>query len=138
MLPISPAFTMITAYFFSQLLDSSSGFQRNIFKIPFYLTGLFYGLIGILSGTSILLLNPVFNAPLRLMSLPILILCGLVLLFLFYKSKKYFSTIVTLGIIQIVIFTLLSGDALPFFNRIETILNVFLLERKRFLNFLSL
>ena len=117
MLPISPAFTMITAYFFSQLLDSSSGFQRNIFKIPFYLTGLFYGLIGILLGTSILLLNPVFNAPLGLMSLPLLILCGLVLLFLFYKSKKYFSTIVTLGIIQIAIFTLLNGEALSFFNR---------------------
>jgi len=116
-LPISPAIAMITGLFFSQLIDSKRGFRQSTFKIPFFLTGLFYSLIATLIGIVALTLNSISPAPFTLMSLPILILCGLALLFLLYKSRKYFAMIIALGIIQIIILTSLSGDALSFFNR---------------------
>ena len=44
-------------------------------------------------------------------------LFGLVLLFTLYKSKKYFSLIIILAIIQIFTLASLSGSSLSFFNR---------------------
>lgn len=117
MLPISPPIAMITGYFLSQINSSKQGLQHNTFKIPFYLTVLFYLLIAFLITIALLVLNPVFPAPPSLMGLPIFILFGLGLLFGFYKSRKSFSLILTLAIIQIATLSLLSGNALSFFNR---------------------
>jgi 4-amino-4-deoxy-L-arabinose transferase-like glycosyltransferase len=49
MLPVSAPIVMITAQFFSQLTDSSNGFQGSTFKIPFYLALTFYFLISALT-----------------------------------------------------------------------------------------
>jgi len=117
MLPVSPAIAMITAHFLSQLIDSPEGFQQKLFKVPFYLTGVFYFLIVVVIGIAALALSPVFPVPLTFMALATLGLCGPALLFLLYKSRKYFSMIVALPFIQVIILTSLSGDALSFFNR---------------------
>ena len=117
MLPVSPAITMITAHFLSELIASPSDFQRSVFKVPFYLTGIFYFLIIIFTGISVLTLSSVFSPPLVLIILSVLGLCAPMLLLLLYKLKKYFAMIITLSIIQIITLTSLSGDAIPFFNR---------------------
>jgi hypothetical protein len=117
MLPISPAIAMITAHYLSQLLNSPEGFQQKIFKIPFYLTVVFYFLIVALTGIAVLALSPVFPVPFALISLPVLGLSAPMLLFLLYKSRKYFPMIIALSIVQVITLTSLSGDALSFFNR---------------------
>ena len=117
MLPISPAIAIITGYFLSQLIDSKNGFKQNIFKIPFFLTGLFYFLIIFLTIVGVYFLSAFFSTPLALIVLSALCFLGLILLFLFYKSRKYFFMIITLGVVQIMILTLVSGEVLPFLNR---------------------
>ena len=117
MLPVSAPIAMITAQFFSQLTDSPNGFQGTIFKISFYLALIFYFLISALIVMGILILSPHFTPPTVLIILSILSLFGPILLFILYKSKKYFSLIIVLSIIQIIILTSLSGNSLSFFNR---------------------
>ena len=117
MLPTFPAIAMITAHYLSQLLNSHEGFQQKIFKIPFYLTVLFYFLIVALAGIAVLTLSPVFPVPFALMALSALGLSAPALLFLLYKFKKYFPMIIALSIVQIITLTSLNGDALSFFNR---------------------
>ena len=117
MLPTFPAIAMITAHYLSQLLNSHEGFQQKIFKIPFYLTVVFYFLIVVLTGIAVLALSPVFPVPFALISLSALSLSAPMLLFLLYKSRKYFPMIIALSIVQVITLTSLSGDALSFFNR---------------------
>ncbi len=117
MLPVSPAIAMITAQFLSQLIDSPDRFQQKIFKIPFYLTGLFYILIVLVTGVAVLALSPVFIVPLALIVLSSLGLCMPVLIFLLYKSRKYLAMTIAMAVIQIIILTSLSGDTLSFINR---------------------
>ncbi len=117
MLPASPAIAMITAHFLSQLIDSPNSFQQRIFKIPFYLTIIFYILIVTVTGVAVLALNPAFPVPIALMVQSTLGLCMPALIFLLYKSRKYFPMTIALAVIQIIILTSLSGDALSFFNR---------------------
>ena len=117
MLPVSPAIAMITAHFLSQLIDSPNSFQQRIFKIPFYLTIIFYFLIITVTGAAVLALNPAFPVSIALMVQSTLGLCMPALIFLLYKSRKYFPMTIALAVIQIIILTSLSGDALSFFNR---------------------
>ena len=117
MLPVSPAIAMITAHFLSQLIGSPNSFQQRIFKIPFYLTIIFYFLIITVTGAAVLALNPAFPVPIALMVQSTLGLCMPALIFLLYKSRKYFPMTIALAVIQIIILTSLSGDALSFFNR---------------------
>ena len=117
MLPVSPAIAMITAHFLSQLIGSPNSFQQRIFKIPFYLTIIFYFLIVTVTAVAVLALSPAFPVPLALMVQSTLGLCMPALIFLLYKSRKYFPMIIALAVIQIIILTSLSGDALSFFNR---------------------
>jgi len=108
---------MITAHFFSQLTDSPKGFQGNIFKVPFYLTLIFYFLISALTATGILFLASSFPSPTELTVLSYLVFFGPFLLFILYKSKKYFPLIIALSIIQVITLTSLSSNFLSFFNR---------------------
>jgi len=117
MLPVSAPITMITAHFFSQLTYSSNGFQGTIFKIPFYLTLIFYFLISALTIIGILILFPHFTPPTALIIFSVLSLFGPILLFILYKLKRIFPSIVVLSITQIIILTSLSGNSLSFFNR---------------------
>ena len=117
MLPVSAPIAIITAHFFSQLIDSSSGFQNKIFKIPFYLSLIFYLLIAMLTVMGIFFLHPSFSAPTGLIVLSVFSIFGSVLLFILYRSKKYFISIIALSIIQIITLTSLSGNSLSFFNR---------------------
>jgi 4-amino-4-deoxy-L-arabinose transferase-like glycosyltransferase len=117
MLPVSVPIVMITAHFLSQLIETPRNFQRKIFKAPFYLTVIFYILIVTLTWAGILFFLPFSQPPVGLLSLSTLSTFGLVFLFLFYKTKKYFSMIIALSIIQIITLTSLSGNSLSFFNR---------------------
>ena len=117
MLPVSAPIAIITAHFFSQLIDSSSGFQSKFFKIPFYLSLIFYLLIAMLTVMGIFFLHPRFPAPTGLIVLSVFSIFGSVLLFILYRSKKYFISIIALSIIQIITLTSLSGNSLSFFNR---------------------
>ena len=117
MLPVSAPIAIITAHFFSQLIDSSSGFQNKVFKIPFYLSLIFYLLIAMLTVMGIFFLHPSFSAPTGLIVLSVFSIFGSVLLFILYRSKKYFISIIALSIIQIITLTSLSGNSLSFFNR---------------------
>ena len=117
MLPVSAPIAIITAHFFSQLIDSSSGFQNKIFKIPFYLSLIFYLLIAMFTVMGIFFLHPRFSAPTGLIVLSVFSIFGSVLLFILYRSKKYFISIIALSIIQIITLTSLSGNSLSFFNR---------------------
>jgi hypothetical protein len=90
MLSVSVPISMISAHFFSQLIESPSGFKSHTFKVLFYLTLIFYLLIAILAITAILLLLPHFKTPIGLMVLFILGLIGPAVLFILYKLKKYF------------------------------------------------
>ena len=117
MLPVSAPIVIITAHFFSQLIDSSSGFQNKVFKIPFYLALIFYLLIAMFTVMGIFFLHPHFSAPTGLIVLSVSSIFGSVLLFILYKSKKYFTSIIALSIIQIITLTSLSGNSLSFFNR---------------------
>ena len=117
MLPVSAPIVMITAHFLSQLIETPRNFQRKTFKVPFYLTVIFYILIVTLTWTGILFFLPFSQPPVGLLSLSTLSTFGLIFLFLFYKTKKYFSMIIALSIIQIITLTSLSGNSLSFFNR---------------------
>ena len=117
MLPVSAPIVIITAHFFSQLIDSSSGFQNKVFKIPFYLSLIFYLLIAMFTVMGIFFLHPHFSAPTGLIVLSVSSIFGSVLLFILYRSKKYFTSIIALSIIQIITLTSLSGNSLSFFNR---------------------
>ena len=117
MLPVSAPIVIITAHFFSQLIDSSSGFQNKVFKIPFYLSLIFYLLIAMFTVMGIFFLHPHFLAPTGLIVLSVSSIFGSVLLFILYRSKKYFTSIIALSIIQIITLTSLSGNSLSFFNR---------------------
>ena len=117
MLPVSAPIVIITAHFFSQLIDSSSGFQNKVFKIPFYLSLIFHLLIAMFTVMGIFFLHPHFSAPTGLIVLSVSSIFGSVLLFILYKSKKYFTSIIALSIIQIITLTSLSGNSLSFFNR---------------------
>ena len=117
MLPASPALAMITAHFLSKLIDSPGGLNHKTFKVPFYLTIIFYILIVGLIGIGVFILRPSFTIPFGLTVLSTLALFGSVLLFILYKSRKYFSMIVSLSVVQVIFLTALSGNVLPFFNR---------------------
>jgi 4-amino-4-deoxy-L-arabinose transferase-like glycosyltransferase len=117
MLPVSTPIAMITAQFFSKLIDSPNRFQSSTFKIPFYLALTFYLLIFTLTVIGILFLFPHFSAPTGLIALSFLSLLGVILLFVFYKSKKYFPLIIALSIVQLITLTSLSGESLSYFNR---------------------
>ena len=117
MLSVSVPISMISAHFFSQLIESPSGFKSYTFKVLFYLTLIFYLLIAILAITAILLLLPHFKTPIGLMVLFILGLIGPAVLFILYKLKKYFFMIIALSIIQIIFLTAFSSNALAYFNR---------------------
>jgi 4-amino-4-deoxy-L-arabinose transferase-like glycosyltransferase len=117
MLPVSAPIVMITAQFFSQLIDSPINFQGSIFKISFYLTLIFYLLVAVLTILGIVFLLPHFPTPTSLKVLSILSLFVPVLLFMLYKLKKYSSLIIVLTIAQIISLASLSGNTLSFFNR---------------------
>ena len=117
MLPVSAPIAMITAHFLSQLIETPRNFQRKTFKVPFYLTVIFYILIVTLTWTGILFFLPFSQPPVGLLFLTTLSTFGLIILFQFYKAKKYFSMIIALSIIQIITLTSLSGNSLSFFNR---------------------
>ncbi|MBT6600331.1 MAG: glycosyltransferase family 39 protein, partial [Nitrospina sp.] len=117
MLVATPAIAMIVAHFFSQLLISPDKFHHKSFKIPFYLTIIFYTLLLGLIGIGTFILNPVYSAPFGLITLYILILVGLTLLLLLYKCRKYFPMIIVMSVIQITTLALVNGNTLSFFNR---------------------
>jgi 4-amino-4-deoxy-L-arabinose transferase-like glycosyltransferase len=117
MLPVSTPIAMITAHFFSKLTDSPSGFQSSIFKVPFYLALTFYLLIFTLTVIGLFFLSPHFSVPTGLITLSILSLLGVIFLYVFYKSKKYFPLIICLSIVQLITLTSLSGESLSYFNR---------------------
>ncbi|HIL26312.1 MAG TPA: glycosyltransferase family 39 protein [Nitrospinaceae bacterium] len=117
MLPVSAPIVMITAQFFSQLMDSPNGFQGRTFIVSFYLTLIFYLLIFTLTAVGIFFLFPHFSAPTGLMALSVLSFFGAVLLFILHKSKKYSTLIIALSITQIITLTSLSGESLSYFNR---------------------
>ena len=97
--------TIIMAIFFSQLIDSSSDFKGKFFKIPFYLSLIFYLLIAMFTVMGIFFLHPHFSAPTGLIVLSVFSIFGSVLLFILYRSKKYFISIIALSIIQIITLT---------------------------------
>ena len=117
MLVATPAIAMIVAHFFSQLLISPDKFHHKSFKIPFYLTIIFYTLLLGLIGIGTFILHPIYSAPFGLITLYILILVGLTLLLLLYKCSKYFPMIIVMSVIQITTLTLVNGNILSFFNR---------------------
>ena len=117
MLPVSIPIVMITAQFLSQLLDSPRAFQNRAFKIPYYLTLIFYLLVITLTALGIFLLLPHFPVPTGLTILFIFEIFGLVTLFVFHKLKKYFPMVIALSITQIIIITTLSSNVLSYFNR---------------------
>ena len=117
MLPVSAPISMITAHFFSQLIDSPIGFKGTIFKISFYLTLIFYLLVSTLTALGIFFLSPHFSSPTGLIVLSVLGILSPFLLFILYKFKKYSSLIIVLSITQIVALASLSGNTLSFFNR---------------------
>ena len=117
MLPVSTPIVMITAQFFSQLIDSPTGFQGRAFNVAFYLTLIFYLLTTTLTAMGLLFFAPHFPVPIELTTLLLLNLFGLVALFMFYKLKKYFSMVIALSILQIVFLATLSGNTLSYFNR---------------------
>ena len=117
MLPVSAPIVMITAQFFSQLMDSPNGFQGRTFIVSFYLTLIFYLLIFTLTAVGIFFLFPHFSAPTGLMALSVLSFFGAVLLFILHKSKKYSTLIIALSFTQIITLTSLSGESLSYFNR---------------------
>ena len=117
MLVATPAIAMIVAHFLSQLLISPDKFHHKSFKIPFYLTIIFYIFILGLIGIGTFILHPIYSAPFGLITLYILVLAGLILLLLLYKCRKYFPMIVTMSIIQITTLTLINGNTLSLFNR---------------------
>ncbi len=117
MLPASPAIAMITAHFFSQLLDSPDGFEHRAFKIPFYLTLILYILIIFLTGFGIFFLRTISSAPYELVAFLVLIFLSLILLLQLYRLKKYFVMILTISIIQITVLASSSGNTFSFFNQ---------------------
>jgi len=117
MLPVSAPIAMITAHFFSQLIDAAIGFQSKLFKIPFYLSLSFYLLFAIFIAMGITFLHPHFSAPTGLIALSVFSFSGPVLLLILYRSRKYFISIIVLSIIQIITLTSLNGHSLSFFNR---------------------
>jgi hypothetical protein len=62
-------------------------------------------------------LHPSFSAPTGLIVLSVFSIFGTVLLFILYRSKKYFISIIALSILQIITLTSLSGESLSYFNR---------------------
>ena len=117
MLPATVPIVMITANFLSQLIQSPENFQKKIFKVPFYLSLVFYILIITLSWAGIFFFLPFTQPPLGFLILLVISVFVLFFLILSYKSKKYFQTIITLSIMQIIILTSLSGNSLSFFNQ---------------------
>jgi 4-amino-4-deoxy-L-arabinose transferase-like glycosyltransferase len=117
MLPVSAPIAMISAHFFSRLIDSPIDFQGTIFKLPFYLSLIFYIIISALTAIGVFFLAPHFPTPTELIVLSVLSLFGPVLLFILYKLKQYFPLIIVLSIVQIITLTSLSGNSLSFFNR---------------------
>jgi len=117
MLPVSAPIVMIIAQFLSQIMGSPNGFQKKLFKASFYMTLVFYFLIMTLTGAGVFLLLPILPAPKGLIILFTLGLFGPIVLVILYKLKKYFPMIIALSIIQIVILTELSGNALAYLNR---------------------
>jgi len=117
MLPVSVPIVMITANFLSQLIENPENFQKKIFKVPFYLSLIFYVLIITLTWTGIFFFLPLAQPPIGLLILLTLSIFVLFFLIIFYKSKKYFQMIIALSAIQIIILTSLSGNSLSFFNQ---------------------
>jgi len=117
MLPISAPIVMIIAQFLSQLMSSQEGFESKVFRVPFYLTLIFYFLIVTLIALGIFLLNSHLTAPTGLKTLLVFQIFGLALVFFYYKLKKYFPMIISLSCLQVIILTTLSGDVLSYFNR---------------------
>jgi len=117
MLPVSAPIAMITAQFFSQLTGSTNGFQGSTFKFSFYLALTLHLLIFTVTAAGIFFLFPHFSAPSGLMVLSVLSLFGAVLLFILYKSKKYFPLIIVLSITQVFTLASLSGESLSYFDR---------------------
>ena len=70
-----------------------------------------------LTVMGIFFLHPHFPVPTGLIVLPVVSIFGSVLLFILYRSKKYFTTIIALSLIQIITLTSLSSNSLSFFNR---------------------
>jgi len=117
MLPASPAVALILGHYFTQLAKSDLGFNRPLFKIPFYLTLFIYFLLTVAVALGVLIFQSESSVPFRIMFLPLFLAVGPSILILLFVTRRRIALIVTLAIFQTLSLAFIHGDAIPFFNR---------------------
>ncbi len=117
MLPASPAVALILGHYFTSLARSERGFNRPLFKIPFYLTLLIYFLLTLAVAGGVLILQSATSVPFRIMFLPLFLAVGPSILLLLFVAKRRIALIATLAVFQTLSLAVIHGDAIPFFNR---------------------
>jgi 4-amino-4-deoxy-L-arabinose transferase-like glycosyltransferase len=117
MLPASPAVALILGHYFTRLANSERGFNRPLFKIPFYLTLLIYFLLTAVVAAGVLFFQSESSVPFRIMFLPLFLAVGPAILLVMFVIRRRMALIMTLAVFQTLSLALIHGDAIPFFNR---------------------
>lgn len=117
MLPASPAVALLLGHYFTSLASSERGFNRPLFKIPFYTTLFIYFLLTFAVAGGVLILQSESSAPFRIMFLPLFLAVGPAILLLLFVARRRIALIMTLAVFQTLSLSFIHGDAIPFFNR---------------------
>jgi 4-amino-4-deoxy-L-arabinose transferase-like glycosyltransferase len=117
MLPASPAVALILGHYFTSLASSERGFNRPLFKIPFYLTVFIYFLLTFAVAGGVLIFQIESSVPFRIMFLPLFLAVGPATLILLFVARRRIALIVTLAVFQTLSLAFIHGDAIPFFSR---------------------
>jgi 4-amino-4-deoxy-L-arabinose transferase-like glycosyltransferase len=117
LLPVFPFVAAILGAFFVRLEKSSNWRGWILFKTPFFLSVLFYGLIALGAVTVMVFYTKIEPVPFRLGIVPFVVAFGISLLTFLFFYKKIFGIVVTLAVLQLTMLVFIFGDALPFYSR---------------------
>lgn len=117
LLPICPAYAMILAHFLTRIMNVPGWLEHRLFKIPFQLTLMYYGGIALLAVAGILLFRLIFPVTTVMYALPLLALAGAGLLYFLYVRRNERWMLPSLALVQMLILTLIIGEALPYFSK---------------------
>lgn len=117
MLSASPFVAMIVAHFFDEFADAPKRIRNLLFKIPFVLTVGIYALIALVLSAAVLIFHEIGPVPWGVDALPFVLIAGGAMLIFHYTRRGIVPLIFTLAIVQTTTLGLVSGEAIPFFNR---------------------
>lgn len=117
LLPICPAYAMILAHFLTRLIKSPGWLEHRMFKIPFQLTLVYYFGVALLAMAGILLFRLIFPVTVVMYSLPVIAAAGAGFLIFLYVRRNEKWMLPSLALIQVLILTLIIGEALPYFSK---------------------